>query len=1112
MHSRPRSVSRPVVLVALVAGAFFAAAAADPAAGPAPGYLRYPDIHGNLVVFSAEADLWLTSDAGGPSRRLTTSPGNEYFPTFSPDGQRIAFTGEYDGNRDVFVVSIDGGEPRRLTWHPAPDEVVSWLPDGSGIVFRSPREFGPGGWELFTVPVDGGDLSKLPLGWASRLSIDPETGRYAFNRISNEFRTWKRYRGGTVQDIWVGDPGAADFRRVTAENVTEAFPMWSGGRIWFLSDKGGTFNIWSMAPDGGDRRKHTDLGTWDARWPGIGPDGRIVFMLAGDIALFDPRSGTVKTLPISLPSDRTLTRTRYPDAGRYVTWYDLAPDGSRVAVVTRGEIFSVPVKEGVTLPVTHGSGARENWATFDGKGETIAFVTDASREEEIRTVDAWGRGEQSVLKPAGKTGWYFPPRVSPDGTKVAFADQTNALFVMPRAGGAPTLVDRSPKAEIREYAWSPDGRWLAYAKRLDNDYSSVFVHDTRDGKTHAVTGPHTFDYSPAWDPEGRFLFFLSDRFTNPLLGTRDWNNIEARNTKVFVALLRPDVESPLAPSAGMPPKPDEKKDAGDENAGKAGKDEKKKEEIKPVEIELAGLADRVVELPVDPGLYGSLSATKDRLFWLSMPLKGMSEQPELFGDAPPENVLVSLELEKKKAEPFVEGVSDYVLSPKAGKLAVRRQPGEIFVVAADAPPGAKLAEGKLKLNDVVIEIDPREEWAQIYYEAWRNMRDFFWDEGMSGVDWAAIRDQYATLLPRLATRDDLRDLIGETIGELSTSHTYVWGGDPGVQVKRVPVGLLGADFVREGDAFRIVRIYRGDPADNVRSPLLDPGVELREGDFLLAVNHRPFSPKEPIYAAFAELAGKPTVLTVNSRPVAEGARDVVVKPLGEEGKLRYADWVRKNREDVAEKTGGKIGYMHLPDMWTDGLVAFNTWFYPQLDKQGLIVDARWNRGGAVSQMLIDRLERRLISFGRQRAGAVSTYPDRVLNGPFVVLTNEFAGSDGDIFPTAVQLRKLAPVIGVRSWGGVVGIRGDKKTVDDGMVTQPEFAWWDASQGWGLENRGVIPDIEVQNLPQELARGVDRQLDRAISEVERLRAEHPPATPGFGPSPDKSRESYADKEK
>lgn len=396
----------------------------------------------------------------------------------------------------------------------------------------------------------------------------------------------------------------------------------------------------------------------------------------------------------------------------------------------------------------------------------------------------------------------------------------------------------------------------------------------------------------------------------------------------------------------------------------------------------------------------------------------------------------------------------------------------------------------------------------MYYEGWRHMRDFYWDPGMGGVDWRAVRDRYAKLLPRLATRDDLRDLMGEVIGELATSHTYVFGGDPGgPQASGVSTGLLGADVVPEGGFWRVKRIYRGDPADRVRSPLDEPGVGVAEGDYVLEVNHRPFEAGRAFYSYFEGLAGKGVVLTVNAKPAREGARDVVVRPLHTEGDLRYSDWVRRNREYVAAKTGGKIAYVHIPDMWRDGLIEFNTWFYPQLDRQGMVVDVRWNGGGAVSQMILERLRRRVVSFDRARNGGRSTYPYRVLNGPFVVLTNEFAGSDGDIFPAAVQLEGLAPVIGMRSWGGVVGIRNDKRLVDGGFLTQPEFAWWDSKQGWALENRGVIPDIEVQNLPQDLARGVDGQLDRAIQEVLRLHAERPPIEPGFGPARDRSRGAH-----
>ncbi len=866
-----------------------------------------------------------------------------------------------------------------------------------------------------------------------------------------------------------------------------------------------------MAADGTDRRRHTDGGSWDARWPAMGPDGRIVYMRAGDIHLFDPAYGTDVKLAIDLPSERALTRVRYPNPEQYVTYFDLAPDGDRVAVVSRGEIFVVPVKtdgvSGVTLPISGGSGSREKFALFDARGERLFYVSDAGREERIYTVDAWGRGEAKPLAPAGdSTGWHYPPVPSPDGKWIAYSDETQTLYVMPAAGGEIHRVDRSEQGEIRHYTWSPDGRWLAYAKLPRSEFSTISIFDTRDWKTHVVSGPHTSDTEPVWDPDGRYLFFLSERTVDPVTswGARDFSNVELATIKPYVMLLRKDVENPFAPLAGLPGA-----EAADEKWAREKEEEEKArqkpgEDLESVGIDFDGLAARVVEVPVEPGLYMGLTAARDKLFYLSAPIVGISE----LESEEPRNDLYSYDLVAKEEELFMEGVTTYALAPHSGRLAVMKKKGEIYVVDGGAAPAEEdLADAKLALDGMVIELDPRAEWEQMYYEAWRLERDFYWDPGMGGVDWPAIRDQYATLLPRLGSRADLRDLIAEMIGELSTSHTYVWGGDRGVTVPAVATGLLGADLVREGDAFKVTRIYRGDAADIVRSPLAEPGVEVKEGDYILAVNRRPFAAGEAFLASLAALAGKPVLLTVNSRPSAKDARDVVVTPLKSEQPLRYVDWVRRNREYVAEKTGGRIGYLHLPDMDADGLTRFDTWFYPQLDREGLIVDARWNGGGFVSQLILERLRRKIVSFDRARGGGVYTYPYRTLNGPFVVLTNEFAGSDGDIFPMSVQLEKLAPVIGTRSWGGVVGLRGDKPLVDGGMLTQPEYAYWDPHVGWELENRGVIPDIELDNRPEEVAKGIDAQLERGIQEVLRLHAEKPPVKAAFGPVRARNREAY-----
>ncbi|MBD3161117.1 MAG: hypothetical protein GF346_02985 [Candidatus Eisenbacteria bacterium] len=1084
------------------------------AAEARPGYYRFPDIHGDRIVFNAEGDLWTSHVDGTEVRRITTHAGDELYPRFSPDGEWIAFAGDYDGNRDLYLIPASGGEPRRMTWHPGSDYPIGWTPDGTGILIRTYRSDPLSSGRIFVVPTDGGEPRELPIGRANLIDIDPESGRYAFTRLWGG-GTWKRYRGGTAPEIWVGHPDRADYRRVTDFDGIDLFPMWHAGRIYFLSDQGGTANLWSMEPDGSNRTRHTAFDEWDAREPANGPDGRIVFTLAGAIHLFDPAVGTERVVPIDLPSEQTLARRRYADPGETLTEFALSPDGERVLVVSRGEIFSIPVEDGVTLPVTHGNGARESRVGFDPEGERVVYVTDESGEQEIVTADAWGRGDVKTVKGADRSGWHHPPVWSPDGERIAYADMTHRLYVVDADGGTPREVDRDEHSEIRWYSWSPDGRWLAYSMNNEVVYSTIYIYDTENDVRRAITDWSTDDFDPVWDPDGRYLYFLGNRTIDPLIGAFDFETISVQPTRPYMVLLREDVENPFRDVEGLPPEEEEDDgeddgEDGEEQADDDEEDEESDEKPEPVEIDFDGIEDRVVEIPVDPGTYRGLSATAGHLFYLSLPLDGLAGD-EIFADPEPTATLMRFDFEEKEATPFLRRVSGYELQPKAEKILAMKSRGALYVFGTGSPPGDDLSDARVSLDGIVLELDPREEWRQMYHEGWRFMRDFYWDEGMHGLDWEAIRDQYATLLPRIATRWDLRDVMAEMIGELSTSHTYIWGGDAGREVPRRATGLLGAAVAREGDFFRIDRIYRGAPADRIRSPLLEPGVGVAEGDYILAVNQRPFPPDLPFEAAFENLAGKRVVLTVNDAPRREGSRLVVVEPIRSERGLLYADWVRRNREHVAEKTDGKIGYLHIPDMGGRGLIEFNTWFYPQLDKEGMVVDCRWNGGGFVSQLLLARLQRHILSWDRVRWGGVYSYPYRVLNGPFVVLTNEYAGSDGDIFPAAVQLTGLAPVIGQRSWGGVVGIRGFRQLVDGGAITQPESAWWDRERGWGLEGRGVEPDIEVTNLPQELARGVDAQLERGIEEVLRLHEENPPEEPEFGPAPDRSRDAYEDDE-
>jgi len=1124
------SDSRSIFTTPLVAAAL-CATSLSAFAGDA--YIRQPDLHGDRVVFCAESDLWRATIDGDDVRRLTTHPGTESYPSFSPDGRTIAFSGQYDGNQDVYVISIEGGEPRRLTWHPDADEVIGWMPDGESVIFRSRRTDPMGNQHLFTIALAGGDAKELPLGWAARVDVDPDTGQWAFTRINRENRPWKRYRGGMATDLWVGDPQQADFAKVTDFNGNDEFPMWHGGRIWFLSDQGGTSNLWSIEPDGSDREQHTTFDTWDIRWPAMSDTGRIVFTLAADLHVFDPASGEVTRVPLDLESDLQLTRTRYADAEHSISEIAITPDGERLAVVARGEVFSVPVKKGVTLPITRGTAARERLVTYDPKGEHILYVTDEPGVEEVRAIDAWGRGEPKVLKPAAEGVWHYQPVYSPDGKWIAWSDDSYGLFVQPTEGGEAIEVDRGTEGELRSYAWSPDGRWLAYAKALRNTFRSIFVFDTQEKTSRAVTGSYTDDASPTWDPDGRYLYFVSSREINPLIGKLDFTDVEMKNDKLYALLLRKDVENPLLERAGLPP--EKEKDEAEKEGAKAdapaaeetgeaesaeeksteesakgeGGGEQDEDASKPIEIDFDGLEQRLIELPVPMGNYGPLAATSSHLFFLSRPVQGLVEAGDFFTPGVLSNQLQTFDFGEKEVKTFVEDISGFQLAGGGGKIAIMK-PGGIFVVSSAAPPGPALAKGAVDLSDLVVELDPRQEWAQIFNESWRQMREFYWDEGMSGVDWKAIREQYSSLLPRLANRTDLSDLLGQVFGEMNTSHTYVMGdGDTGVRVTRVATGLLGAKLERaSASAYRVARIYRGSDPDRVRSPLDVPGVDVGEGDYILAVDRLPITADRPFDAYLANLAGKKVILTVNGEPTIEGSREVVVTPMRGDGDLLYADWVRQKREYVLEQTDGKIGYIHIPNMLNEGMIEFNTWFYPQLDKEGMVVDVRWNGGGAYSQLMLERLSRKVLSFSFLRGGATGPYPARVLNGPFVVLANQFSGSDGDIFPQAVQLAGLAPIIGMRTWGGVFGIADLRPLVDGGLITQSQAAWWDPRDGWGLENRGVIPDIEIPALPQDVAAGVDKQLDRGIAEVLRLREAHPPIVPEFPPSVRRARGAYA----
>jgi tricorn protease len=1084
--------------------------------GPAPaspsmsreGYLDFPTINGNTIVFSCDNDLWSVPAEGGLAMRLTQAEGREYMPRFSPDGRMIAFTGDYDGGgNDVYVIPAAGGVPRRLTYHPYSDYVLAWTNDGKSIVFRSMRQSPHYTYKVFSISPDGGFPEALPLDEVSLMSFEPGGRRVAFNRFSREFRTWKRYTGGLAQDIWVGDPETLEFRQITDFEGTDAFPMWIGDRIYFVSDRDATMNIYSMNPQGGDVRQHTFHEEYDVRWPAAGRN-KIVYQNGGDIWLLDTASGDYRKVSIQVPSDRIEERERFVEPDEYVTDFEVSPKGRRVAFCSRGDLALVPVEEGRTIVLTNTSGVREKFPRWSQDGKSLAYISDTGGEEEIYVVDVPGGEPEQITKGTGN--WKYPPVWSPDGKKLAYSDGSQTLFLVDRETGRVSPVDSSEYWETTDYSWSPDSRWLAYSKYEDHIFQSIFIFDTKTSKITRITDRYTNDTEPVWDPEGKYLYFLSDRTINPVLSQIAFDAIIDKTTKPYLVVLEKGKKSPFFPKE--PEELDAEENGKDEDSGgdKARDKKDETEETKDVKIDLAGIMDRVVEFPVDAGHYSQLAAAEGKVFYLSRPSMGMAEGQRRGSERRPMNSVHMFDMGEKEDEVILPGVNSYRLSPD-GKKIIYRKMNEFYVVDAgkQAGGGEKDDESRVDLSAWNIRLDPRAEWEQMFNEAWRLQRDFYWAPDMAGIDWASVKAKYEKLLPRISTRDDLGDLIGEMIAELSTSHTYIWGGDMR-RPDRIQVGLLGADIEPEGPGgyYRIKKIYPPEASSpDAMSPLMLSHAGVTEGEYIIAVNGQPAKLPVNFYSLFLDLAGDEVLLTVNDKPSTRGARDVIVKTVSDDGDLRYLDWVRSNREYVDRVSGGKIGYIHIPDMSTRGLIEFQRTFYPQLAKPGIIIDARYNGGGFVSELIIRRLSVNTLAYGKARKGRPYRYPDDAVDAYIVALCNQHAGSDGDIFPRAFKLSKLGPVIGMRTWGGVVGIRMDKPFVDGGLMTIPEFAWWEAKEGWTLENRGVQPDIEVENMPGDVLRGRDAQLDKAIEVVVEKLGQDPKQTPDLPPFPDKSKESY-----
>jgi len=1059
------------------------------ASGEDAHLMRWADVHGDQIVFTYEDDLWIVSTAGGDARRLTSHPGPERYAKFSPDGSLIAFTASYDGGRDVYVMDVRGGVPTRLTYHPSNDRVLGWHPSGDQIMFRSRRIYPVRAEQVYVVSVNGGMPGRLPVPRAGLASLSGDGTSLSYNRISREDRTWKRYQGGMAQDIWVTKLGSDDFRRVTDWPGSDNFPMWDGDAIYFNSDRvHGTLNLYRYDVPTGAVTAVTTYDDYDVKYPSMGP-GAIVYQYRESLHVLDLGSGQSRAVDVRLGSDRVPVRASYEDAGRHLGSFRVSPDGEKLLLEARGEILSIPAEDGEAENLTRSSGSREKNAVWSPDGTRVALVSDRGGEEAVWLVDDTGEWR----KLTETSPFLLPLTWSPDGKYLLFSDNQMRLNLVDVAGGTLTVVDRGEVDDawerwgIQDYVWSPDSRFIAYTKMEPSLYESIFIHAMGDSKIHRVTDAVTNDWSPSFSADGRYLYFLSNRSFSPVMGFVDQTHIFLDMALPYLVILSDGEPSPFGPEAA---------DVDDEET---------LDDVK-VAIDFEGLGDRIVAAKdVEAGNFFRLEATDSGFLYLAKTEPEFLKYQKVDDRTSDSLELHHYDLEEASSEKLMEGIANYHLSDDRSKMVYRA--GSKFGIV-DAGSEAKVGDGAVSLDNVKIKVDRQQEFEQIFNEAWKIQRDWFYDPDMHGLDWQAIAEKYRPFVASCGNRADLNYLIGEMIGELNIGHTYVYGGDRGDGGDSVRVGLLGADFSQpEGsDYHRISHIVPGTswrPAE--RSPLEELGCGVEAGDYLIAVNGEDVGSSDNVFSFLVDTVGRTITVSYNGRPSADGAQQCRVEPIRSEFPIRYREWVENNRAKVDEASGGTMGYMHLPAMMENGLIEFAREWYPNHTKKGFIIDERYNGGGFVGDMIIDRLEREIWALTKPREGVVLTDPERTFHGHLVVLINEDTGSNGEFFAEAVKRRGLATVIGRRTWGGAVGIEPHQDVVDGGAITPPQFGIYSLEgREWLIEGHGVEPDIDVENPPAQVLAGQDAQLSSAIQYLERKMADDPKTFPDPPPYPDKSK--------
>ena len=1050
--------------------------------------LRQPTVSASEIAFSYAGDLWVVPKAGGDARRLTTSTGRETRPYFSPDGTTIAFTGEYDGNIDVYTVLSRGGVPRRVTYHPANDVSVGWTPDGRSILVRSGRYSYADFDRLLKISVDGetGIPEQIPLPMIQEGSLSADGSRIAYVPNAKWQTAWKGYRGGQTTPILIASLADSSVERVPRNNSNDTNPMWVGDTVYFLSDRDGPVSLYAYDVTTKAVRAVVKNSGLDLKSASAGP-GAIAYEQFGAIHLLDTATGAERRVDIRVSGDLPEVRPglrKVPAPS--IQNAHISPTGVRAVFEARGEIITVPALKGDARDLTNTPGTAERDPAWSPDGQRIAWFSDASGEYALHISDQSGVGTPKIINLGTPPSYFYAPRWSPDSSKIAYIDKHMTLWYVDVAAGTPVRVDadrfETPYL-VNDSSWSPDGKWLAYTKYLPSALRAVFVHSLDQKRSYQVTDGLSDARSPVFDAGGKLLFFTASTNVGPASSWLDMSGINRPVTRsVYVAVLAKDTPSPLAPESDEE-KPAEKpavaappaaSAAGAAAAPAAAPGTAAPAPVPPVTIDVENIGQRVLALPIPAKNYDSIVAGKAGTLYL---LEGSLIPGE---DGPGPLSVSVFDLSKRKVEAFAEGVTSFDVSANGEKVLVRQ--GESWSIGPSTAPFKAGEGGALKLADVEVYVDPRAEWRQMYAEVWRIERDFFYDPGFHGLDLKATAKRYEPYLERVASRADLNYLFEEMLGWISAGHTFVGGGD-GPMAKRVKGGLLGCDFAIENGRYRFARVYNGENWNpNLQAPLTQPGVNVSAGEYLLAVRGRDLTARDNVYQALEGTAGKAVVIRVGPNADGTGARDVTVVPVDEEGSLRHLAWIEDNRRKVDQLSGGRVAYVHMPDTGGGGYTSFNRYYFAQVGKEGAVIDDRFNHGGLLADYVIDLMRRPAMSRIAGRDGEDQTSPGAAIFGPKVMIVNEMAGSGGDALPWYFRKAGIGPLVGTRTWGGLIGIFGYPPLMDGGGVTAPRVAIYNLDGDWEVENRGIAPDYEVEFDPKAWRAGRDPQLEKAVELV------------------------------